>query len=266
LADNLQKQRFEYKYIIREDVALALRDFVSSYLDLDPFGATQPNLSYPVHSLYLDSQGLRLYHTTLNGDKNRYKLRIRFYEDRPKAPVYFEVKRRTNNTIAKQRGGVKREALGDVMSGQLPLLEQISSGEPAHRAAVEQFIHHMQELEATPKAHVAYYREAWTSRHDNSVRVTLDRQIRIEVEHKAHLVTQMKDPKFVFGDNVVLELKFTNRFPDWFRELVRIFSLIQCGAAKYVDGVTVLGEQSVREGLDSSGWPITHSREEVPVT
>ena len=94
------------------DVALALRDFVSSYLDLDPFGATQPNLSYPVHSLYLDSPGLRLYHTTINGDKNRYKLRIRFYEDRPKTPVYFEVKRRTNNTIAKQRGGVKREALG----------------------------------------------------------------------------------------------------------------------------------------------------------
>ncbi len=142
----------------------------------------------------------------------------------------------------------------------------MSSGEPAHRAAVEQFIHHMQELEAEPKAHVAYFREAWTSRHDNSVRVTLDRQTRIEVEPKTHLVTQMKDPKFVFGDNVVLELKFTNRFPDWFRELVRIFSLVQCGAAKYVDGVTVLGEQSVREGLDSSGWPIAHSREGVPVT
>ena len=67
----MQKQRYEYKYIIREDVALALRDFVSSYLDLDPFGATQPNFSYPVHSLYLDSPGLRLYHTTINGVKNR---------------------------------------------------------------------------------------------------------------------------------------------------------------------------------------------------
>ncbi|HJN81732.1 MAG TPA: VTC domain-containing protein, partial [Verrucomicrobiota bacterium] len=160
--DNLQKQRYEHKYIIREDVALALRDFVSSYLDLDAFGATQPNLSYPVHSLYLDSPDLHLYHTTINGDKNRYKLRIRFYEDRPKTPVYFEVKRRTNNTISKQRGGVKREALEQVLGGQLPLLEQMASGEPAHRAAVEQFIHHMQELNAAPKAHVAYYREAWT--------------------------------------------------------------------------------------------------------
>jgi hypothetical protein len=265
LADNLQKQRYEHKYIIREGEAMAMRDFVSSYLELDAFGATQPNLSYPVHSLYLDSPDLRLYHTTINGDKNRYKLRIRFYEDRPKAPVYFEIKRRTNNTIAKQRGGVKREALEHVLSGQLPLPEQMASGEPEHRAALEQFIHHMQELGAKPKAHVAYYREAWISKDNNAVRVTLDRQTRIEVEPMAHLVTQMTDPRYVFGDNVVLELKFTNRFPDWFRELVRIFGLAQGGAAKYVDGVTLMGEQSVREGLDPSGWPIACSMEDVHV-
>ena len=64
----MQKQRYEHKYIVREDAALALRDFVSSYLDLDPFGATQPNLSYPVHSLYFDSPDLHLYLTTINGD------------------------------------------------------------------------------------------------------------------------------------------------------------------------------------------------------
>ena len=29
LADNLQKQRYEHKYLIREDVALALRDFIA---------------------------------------------------------------------------------------------------------------------------------------------------------------------------------------------------------------------------------------------
>jgi hypothetical protein len=43
-----------------------------------------------------------------------------------------------------------------------------------------------------------------------------------------------------FGDSVVLELKFTNRFPEWFKELVRVFGLMQCGAAKYVDGLTRL--------------------------
>jgi hypothetical protein len=38
----------------------------------------------------------------------------------------------------------------------------------------------------------------------------------------------------------VVELKFTNRFPQWFGELVRIFGLRQCGAAKYADGVALM--------------------------
>jgi len=263
LADNLQRQRYEHKYIIRENVALALRDFVSSYLEIDSFGATQPNLSYPVHSLYLDSPDLRLYQTTINGDKNRYKLRIRFYEDRPKAPVFFEIKRRTDNTISKQRGGVKREALDEVMAGQLPLPEHMASDDPRHRAAIEQFAHHMNELNATPKAHVAYSREAWISTDDNSVRVTMDRETRIQVDPTYNMTTDMTDPHYVFGDNIVLELKFTNRYPVWFRELVRIFGLAQCGAAKYVDGVTLIGESKVRMSLDAQGHPMASNVEVV---
>src|SRR5213593_2005927 len=78
--DKMQQQRFELKYIIKEDVARAVRDFVSGYLEIDEYGATLPNFSYPVHSLYLDSDDLHLYRTTINGDKNRFKLRLRFYD------------------------------------------------------------------------------------------------------------------------------------------------------------------------------------------
>src|SRR2546427_8535657 len=109
--DRMQQQRFELKYIIKEGIARAVRDFVSSYLEIDEYGATQANFSYPVHSLYLDSDRLSLYQSTINGDKNRYKLRLRFYDNRPDAPVYFEIKRRMNNTIAKQRGDRKSTRL-----------------------------------------------------------------------------------------------------------------------------------------------------------
>ena len=97
--DKLQLQRFELKYVVNERKALAVRDFVSSYLDVDEYGATLPNFSYPVHSLYLDSDDLSLYQTTINGDKNRFKLRLRYYDGREDSPVFFEVKRRTNNTM-----------------------------------------------------------------------------------------------------------------------------------------------------------------------
>jgi hypothetical protein len=75
--DRMQKQRFELKYLISEDTALMVRDFVKSYLDFDEYSVGKPNYSYPVHSLYLDSDALQLYWETINGNKNRYKLRLR---------------------------------------------------------------------------------------------------------------------------------------------------------------------------------------------
>jgi len=98
--DNLQKQRYELKYVIPEQKALAIRDFLRCYLDVDNNCLGQPDLSYSVHSLYLDSPGMALYHSTINGDKNRFKLRIRFYNEREDTPVFLEIKRRMNNIIS----------------------------------------------------------------------------------------------------------------------------------------------------------------------
>jgi hypothetical protein len=245
MQDRLQRQRFELKYILSEKYALAVRDFVGSYLELDEYGATLPNFSYPVHSLYLDSEDLRLYQTTINGDKNRFKLRLRFYENRADAPVYFEIKRRMDNTISKMRGGVRREEARWLLAGHLPEPSHLISKDPRQLVALQRFCEYAHALRATPKAHIAYLREAWVNREDNSVRVTMDRQVRCEPELEGKLSTQMNHPVLVFGDAVVLELKFTNRFPNWFGDLVRVFGLMQCGAAKYVDGVTRLGESRV---------------------
>src|SRR6476660_2852493 len=110
MKDKLQASRFEQKYIITEDVALQVREFVRSYLELDENGVGKPNYSYPVHSLYLDSDDLKLYWRTINGDKNRFKLRLRYYSLNPDSPVFFESRRRMKDGILKQRGGVKQSA------------------------------------------------------------------------------------------------------------------------------------------------------------
>src|SRR5688572_28657031 len=117
--DKLQASRFELKYIIPEETALQIRDYVRSYLELDENGVGKPNYSYPVHSLYLDSDDLRLYWSTINGDKNRYKLRIRFYNNNPETPVFFEIKKRMNNCIMKKRGSVRREAVPLLLAGHM---------------------------------------------------------------------------------------------------------------------------------------------------
>jgi len=240
--DKMQTSRFEQKYIIVEEVALQVRDFVRSYLELDENGVGKPNYSYPVHSLYLDSDDLKLYWSTINGDKNRFKLRLRFYNNNPDTPVFFEIKRRMNNCIMKQRGGVRRDAVDSLLAGYFPDPAHLVSKDPKHMLALQEFCRLMQHVRAKPKAHIAYLREAYVPHDDNSARLTMDREVRVEPELTARLCTKMERPTLLWGRDIVLELKFTNRFPDWFRELVRVFGLRQCGAAKYVDGVATLGE------------------------
>lgn len=250
--DNLQHQRLELKYIVPERVALAVRDFVSTYLSLDKFGEGQPDLSYPVHSLYLDSDQMTLYWHTINGNKNRYKLRLRYYDENPETPVFFEIKRRMNDAILKQRGGVKRSAVDRLLMGQLPSSEDVCSTDPKQIVALENFCRLMLHHEAKPKAHVIYRREAWISQHNNSVRVTMDRHVQLDPDTTFDMLMTPKNPITVFGKSVVLELKFTGRFPDWFRELARNFDLLQCSAAKYADGLALLSEAGRHVGQQTS--------------
>src|SRR2546429_547352 len=123
----------------------------------------------------------------------------------------------------------------------LPGPENLVSRDPRQLVVLQNFCRLMHDIHAGPRAHIAYLREAWISPRDNSVRVTMDREVQCEPELLARLSTRTDRPVVVFGKAVILELKFTDRFPVWFRELVRVFGLMQCGAAKYVDGVTMMG-------------------------
>jgi hypothetical protein len=170
--DKLQRSRFERKYLIREEVALEIRDFVQSHLELDENGVGKPDFAYPVHSLYLDSDDLKLYWQTINGDKNRFKLRVRYYNDSAVAPVFFEIKRRINQCILKQRTAVRREAVETILASQMPAAAELVSGEAKDAMALYRFIELVQQIDARPKAHVAYSREAYLPHDDNSARVT----------------------------------------------------------------------------------------------
>ena len=130
--DRAQRQRREIKYIIREEEALAIRSYLSSYLEPDEFAAGKPDNSYSVHTLYLDSNHLATYRAANDGDRNRFKLRIRYYDDNPASPVFFEIKRRINEGIVKQRARVRREAVRSLLTGESPLPEHLYAWHPQH--------------------------------------------------------------------------------------------------------------------------------------
>ena len=236
----MQQSRFELKYLISENVAERVRDFVRCYLGMDEYSVGKPDFSYPVHSLYLDSDSLEIYWRTVNGDKNRFKLRLRYYSDHPDSPVFFEIKRRMKDIIMKQRGGVKQSAVPLLLNGHFPAADQMVSRDPKGMVSVQRFIQLMTELHAKPKSHIYYKREAYVSDNDE-VRVTMDRDVYSEPNLSPSIKVKMTNAVHSYKGFVILELKFTNRFPNWFRELVRMANAMQTGAAKYLSGVQLMG-------------------------
>lgn len=248
--DQAQLQRFELKYLVNETMARSMQQFVRCYLRPDEFAAVSPNHAYAVHTLYLDSPDLALYAATGNGDANRFKLRVRFYDDGGDAPVFFEVKRRRNECISKLRARVRRDAVRPLLAGAWPSARHLAKPDVKQEFALREFCRLMRVIDATPRSHVAYQREAWMSPTDNSMRVTFDRQVQCEPQFSAalHAGLSAGDAVAPFEKSVICELKFTNRMPNWCGELIRAFGLVRGGAAKYVEGVARMGEHRVANG------------------
>ena len=105
--------------------------------------------------------------------------------------------------------------------------------------AARNFCRRIDQLRAVPISHVSYRREAWFSPGQNAVRVTLDRDIVCEPRSTYSLSTDLKNASDVFDPGeVILEIKFTERFPAWLAAVVWELGLVRTSAAKYVDGVT----------------------------
>jgi len=227
-----QRCRYELKYLIDEPCARQVRDFVRSYLGRDPYARPAMKYSYPIYSLYLDDSSWCLYRASFQGQKNRFKLRVRYYDYNPASPLFCEIKRRVNDVVLKQRAIIKREALDGILAGCCPQMSDVFEEDDMESYDVlREFCRLRNALHAEPKMIVYYEREAWVAPHDDTLRITFDR-----VAGAVHYDRRLDPPEFYDGKitSVILELKFDDRFPTWMRSLARACDLYRTKMGKYV--------------------------------
>jgi SPX domain protein involved in polyphosphate accumulation len=222
--DGTLTSRYECKYFVSEQVASEIRQYVRPFLSLDPFSERSRDHKYSVYSLYFDSPGFRLYQDTIEGARNRFKLRLRYYDELGEGPVFAEVKKRNDQIVRKTRDRLDVATLAEVGSGQV-------------HAISNEFMERMMAVGARPTMRIRYRREAWECRGNSPVRVTFD----TDLEHSLPTSPGLRDACPAWQttplDGIVLEIKFTQLRPLWLNHMIAHFQLDKQSIAKYVMSV-----------------------------
>ena len=227
-------QRYEIKYVIPESQVAAVRTFFMPYMRDDPF-SVRVRGSYAISSLYLDTPDRLLARETSEGIKQRFKMRIRAYDDGALSKVFCEVKHRDGDVVSKTRVSIPRQAVAAVLdrswdAGQLPRKQD--------RLSLADFQSRAARWQVRPAMVVRYDREAYESKGGAPIRITFDRHLRraravgcaIPVDNIPwETVRWHGDPTAL-----VLEVKFTGNAPSWIQQMVRSLEVRQHGHGKYV--------------------------------
>ncbi|MHC4072199.1 MAG: VTC domain-containing protein [Planctomycetota bacterium] len=234
-ADRTLACRYELKYHITESKAEAIAQFIKPFLQLDRYCKLQRSGDYPIVSLYLDSGDLQLCRESLRGHKNRFKLRIRSYTDETDYPRFFEIKRRMNTIIIKSRARVMDPDVTTLLAG-LPLPPQNYT---ADLETINQFQLYAGSIKAKPAVLVRYMRQAYECDSENRVRVTFDRKLAYSITNATQIRLGGRGWQlnpFTTG-GVILEIKFTDRYPVWLSQMVKCFNLRARSISKYASSL-----------------------------
>jgi hypothetical protein len=239
--------RYELKYVVEEDRARAIADYVKGYLRPSPHNDSGPIPGHPVISLYMDSPNYFLYRQVFEGHRNRFKLRIRFYDNDWKHPAVLEIKHRKGDVIAKDRAVITREGVRKFLTEGWP--------NPSHWPDVGLLVKSKRQfdvyyefwrlanlLRARGAFYISYVREVFESDEDEELRVTLDRHVhgtwydgtgRLHVPPEGLPPASNTEPYFIPRDGVILEMKYDERAPRWMYDLAKIFNLRRQSFCKY---------------------------------
>jgi len=221
---------------------------IHPYMEPDSHAAGRPNLSYPIASLYFDSPTLRLHRETQEGQRSRFKLRIRCYTDDEETPVFFEIKRRHNMVVRKSRAAVCRDDMTRFLWGQALDLE----GRGSHELqCLTEFEGRTEQIGALPVVSVSYDREAYMGVFDGKARITFDRNIRCRPATINELAMEADDWVPIEGRKVVLEMKFDGRLPHWMADVIHKCELDRTSYSKYSKSISRLGVNLMRFNVAS---------------
>lgn len=243
-AKDLIIERFEQKFILHPRLIAPVRNFLRPFCIPDPNGRGGIP-EYVVTTAQLDTPLMSLALLKEHKAFSRFKLRIRTYglDADPRAPVFFEVKRKVGAVIIKSRAKMRRGDFHEkcvVEPSTAPMMKS-----PKDNSNFLEFARVANAIHARPKMLIRYIRESYFGANDDYARITFDRRVSYRPTRDwmlpgAELADwrhwRPMDQQIGLRRNYagyIFELKSMRDTPTWMLECIERFNLTNTGFCKY---------------------------------
>ncbi len=228
--------RYEFKYIVKNSDLDRLRSMILPFVTIDKFAEVDDKHQYTVRSIYFDTSRFDFYYEKIEGIKNRKKVRLRGYDKVDgNNIVFFEIKRKYDVPIVKFRAPVKFEDALDMFSSRNINGQVVSSNFfPKGNENSKRFFYQVFSKNLRPVVLIVYEREAYQDKMDDTVRITLDKNLRSKAYPSLTNLFEENKLSQAFSGRFILEVKFNDHFPSWLNPIIASLSLKKQSASKYV--------------------------------
>jgi len=219
-------QRFEWKYIITKHMADKLyNELLSFEMEIDPFAMDASGNFYTVNSIYFDSPTLKCYHDKISGIKNRFKLRLRFYNDiKEDTSLFLEIKNKIDAIIIKERLKMNLDVLRSISFDNIYIdKKNILSDE---QNIFKKFSFLERRYSMRPVVGVKYKRKPLVGKFDKKIRITFDYDL-------SSYDPRMTNTLINIDECVIMEVKYNNTMPSWVKMMIIKNNLNREAYSKY---------------------------------
>ena len=193
--------RIEKKYVISLETAALLRNRLAAFMKIDQQAV---NGSYCIRSLYFDTPDADAFTEKENGEQERRKFRLRFYNG-DRSFIRLEQKEKTGDLTRKIQANVDYRIASEMLNGEYGKLRE------SENPLLQMFYAEAKIKKLQPALTVDYRRVPLTYHLDN-VRITIDTEI---YTGKADSFFHKERPPLpVIGNGTaILEVKTDDRLP-----------------------------------------------------
>ena len=237
MQDNISLERYEFKYLLPNNIASKIENEIKNFMTLDNFAAANSNNKYFVNSIYFEDNFNTGFNEKIDGYRIRKKYRFRTYQnefDSKKSKIFLEIKGRNLERTYKKRVSIPLEKFDFFKSEKhyYKLLKLFPNNK-----IIKNFIFDSLRKNLKPIIKIDYYRRPYIISNGLYFRLTFDTNLSSSKINKLNFLDKNEVNKLCKAGQTILELKFERNIPAWFHRIIQSYNLRRMSISKYVLGM-----------------------------